>query len=302
MKKLLLLCLCILTVLSLASCGFVSGLFTENGEYVRCDKDGTPNKDGGYILFGEYPQSLKAIDVEITDKTDARGYYLGSDGSYYAKITATPNSEEYTFADGSDVSANAEYYFKVEPIRWRILSESEDSIVILCDSVIANGAYQADLTKNKNNSYTSANGAPSGTFANDYFYSGVRSWLNGEFSKAAFSDTECEIILTSSLDSNTEDKIYLLSLSEATCADYGFNTDASAYDEARRLTVSDYARATGAFIKTNDDYYGNGSFWLRTPHPDTSNSAYRLDSAGGVDEGYVNRAQYGIAPVLKIKP
>ena len=190
MKKLLSLCLCIFTLLSLASCSLVSNLFNKSKEYVRCDKDGTPNKEGSYILFGEYPQSLKAGDVEINGETDARGYYLGSDGAYYAKVTATPNSEEYTFADGSAVSASTEYYFKVEPIRWRILSESEDSIVILCDSVIANAAYQADMTKTNTNSYTSANGAPTGTFANDYFYSGVRAWLNGEFYKSAFSDAE----------------------------------------------------------------------------------------------------------------
>ena len=55
-----------------------------------CDKEGKPSDEGEYVLFGEYPQSLKAPDVEITETVDGRGYCLGTDGEYYAKVVASP--------------------------------------------------------------------------------------------------------------------------------------------------------------------------------------------------------------------
>ena len=85
-------------------------------------------RDGDYIYFGEYPQTLKADDVTITSETDSRGYYLGSDGNYYAMVTADPYvdgmaadpTSKSTFTTGASVIEGEVYYFKVEPIRWRI--------------------------------------------------------------------------------------------------------------------------------------------------------------------------------------
>lgn len=53
--------------------------------------------EGTIFAFGEYPQALKENDVEITTTVDSRGYYLGSDGAYYAKVTATPAGTGYKF-------------------------------------------------------------------------------------------------------------------------------------------------------------------------------------------------------------
>jgi uncharacterized repeat protein (TIGR02543 family) len=73
-------------------------------------------RDGDYIYLGEYPQTLKSDDVTITKTIDERGYYLGSDGFYYAKYST--------------------YYFKVEPIRWRILTEQDGKAFLFCDIII----------------------------------------------------------------------------------------------------------------------------------------------------------------------
>ena len=43
-----------------------------------------------YLYFGEYPQTIKSSDVAVTDIKDDRGYYLGSDGCYYARVLARP--------------------------------------------------------------------------------------------------------------------------------------------------------------------------------------------------------------------
>ena len=126
--------------------------FTEEGEQVRyCDcgkKDFEPIpskkqddnlayvRDGEFIYFGEYPQTIKADNVTITETQDDRGHYLGSDGFYYAKVKATPCASYYTFSTGEAIDGGKDYYFKVEPIRWRILNEENGEALLLCDNII----------------------------------------------------------------------------------------------------------------------------------------------------------------------
>ena len=200
-------------------------------------------RDGDYIYFGEYPQTIKADDVTITDTTDERGYYLGSDGSYYAKVTADPYNSGYIFSTKTPITEGPVYYFKVDPIRWRILSEENGEAFLLCDSIIDNQRFD-------NNS-------------NNYAESEIRAWLNSTFYETAFSELERAIILITEVDNslasttnssnpyvceNTNDKIFLLSCAEATNSAYGFSSDIMEYDIARRLLCSDYSRATGTYM------------------------------------------------------
>ena len=238
-------------------------------------------RDGDYIYFGEYPQSLKAVDVTITDVQDSRGYYLGSDNFYYAKVIATSNTN-VSFSTGATVSDGAVYYFKVEPIRWRILTVDGANALILCDSIIANMSYQSNCEFMQVNAFkgdcTTGNGAPKLTYANTYEYSDVRVWLNQTFYENAFSELQKEIILTTKVDNSwrssdstsaslnaytcrdTDDKVFILSYKEATSFSLGFSAY-SVSDTARKLGVSDYAIANGA-----NCYEGFGVWWLRSPY------------------------------------
>ena len=56
----------------------------------------------GYVYFGEYPQTIKANEVEITDIQDNRGYFLGSDGFYYARVISRPYYCVWTDKDSTD--------------------------------------------------------------------------------------------------------------------------------------------------------------------------------------------------------
>ncbi|HKL73528.1 MAG TPA: InlB B-repeat-containing protein, partial [Clostridia bacterium] len=257
------------------------------------------------IWFGEYPQTLKASNITITGTTDSRGYYLGGDGYYYSKVTATPHAKGYKFSSNETVTSGTIYYFKVEPIKWRILNESEGTALILCDSIIKNKHYSYDNGINDidNNS-------------NDYKESEIRAWLNNEFYTTAFNTLQQGLINTTSIDNspkstgymdnpytcdNTEDKIFLPSHSEMVNADYCFNNDYMASDTARRRLTSDYSRATGVNIKTDINYYGNGYWWLRSPY---QHNGYTVSLVvgeghiGGID--FVNETFYGIVPALVI--
>lgn len=292
---------------NIAVCGGTSfalyDLFlTRNLIYTRMDAEGNPDANGEYILFGEYPQTIKTDDVTITSEIDARGYYLGTDGTYYAKVTATPWGR-YSFSTGENVASGTEYYFKVEPIRWRILSENERSAFILCDSILANGAYDSG---NHNN----------------YADSDVRMWLNESFYKLAFHDLQQALIYTTTVNNsasttgdkanshwannpyaceNTKDKVFLLSWEEATCLDYGFDAP-SINDPARCMQVSDYARATGARMSTIGDDSGNGFWWLRSPIYYSNSGAYFVFTDGHIGhDTSVNDLDCGIVPALQIR-
>ena len=218
-----------------------------------CDEPVTHYRDGDYIYFGEYPQTLKEDNVTITSSKDSRGYFLGSDGYYYAKVVAD-QGWGYKFSTGATITKATTYYFKVEPIRWRILSEDGESAFILCDSIIEIHAY--DLGG-----------------GNVYKDSGVRSWLNGTFYRTTFTELQRDMILTTTLTTKwdnradsaayyTEDKIFLLSHSEAMDSAYGFIPNSA---RGKTMQTSDYLRAKGVNMSTDSSYYGNGDWLLRSP-------------------------------------
>ncbi len=299
-------------------CGAIEPKDSNDKQYIRSDKDGTPNENGDYIFFGEYPQTIKADDVTITTTTDSRGYYLGSDGNYYAAVTATPYTSGYTFTNNATIVSGTVYYFKVDPIRWRILSIDGETAFILCDSVIADMAYQSDYTYDRSTDkyYTTANGAPDGTYVNNYKYSDVRAWLNSTFYKTAFTELQREIILTTTVDNSaystgyssnpnvcedTEDKIFLLSCRDVTNSAYGFSFSRYEYDIARRMQASDYSRAMGVYMSTSSSYYGNAYWWLRSPNFNYTFLALVVSDDGYVHDGHNNSYSSGVVPALQIR-
>lgn len=235
-------------------------------------------RDGNYIYFGEYPQTIKSDNVTITSSIDSRGYYLGSDGSYYAMITATPRNSNYSkFSNGALVTEGTVYYFKVEPIRWRILNEGNGETLLLCDTIIA--AHRFDDN------------------SNNYAESEIRAWLNATFYEMAFSTIQQEIILTTEVKNNvcenTNDKIFLLSAGEVTNSEYGFPSDD---DIARRMLTSDYSMATGVTMIGSS----NGYWWLRTSYVAYATNAWYVESVGRVNNHSITNV-IGVVSALRIR-
>ena len=272
-------------------------------------------RDGEYIYFGEYPQTIKADDVEITNVVDSRGYYLGSDGCYYAKLVSKVRTTVYKFSNGNNIEKAAVYYFKVEPIRWRILEEKDGEALIFCDVILNNMEYQSTYVAEGDNYTTTANGAVEEVYANNYRYSDVRAWLNGQFIDYAFNSNQNSIILTTTVDNSvestgyasniyvcedTQDKAFILSYAEVINPDYGFAAE-EVKDEARLIKSSDYAIANGMLINTYTEQYGCGYWWLRSPI-DTYSMIVRNISGGGTAGGNISiYANYnGVVPAMRI--
>ena len=212
---------------------------------------------------------------------------------------ATPCSSGYTFSTGTTVTSGTEYYFKVEPIRWRILSESDGTALIFCDSIISNHRYDDS--------------------SNNYMNSEIRQWLNEQFYETAFDELQREIILTTTVDNsvystgyspnpyvceNTDDKIFLLSYRDVVNSSYGFSSENSNYDTARSMLTSDYSRATGVYMDTTPSYYGNGWWWLRSANDVNSDHVRDVYVDGFIYEDGFYHVDYtgaGIVPALQIQ-
>ena len=98
---------------------------------LKAGTDGSAGTEATYVLFGEWPQTVKAQDVEITKLIDQdKHLYLGSDGCKYFKMQANPNpNKDGLFSDGSIIVDEMEYYFKVEPIKWIVLTDNYNEML-----------------------------------------------------------------------------------------------------------------------------------------------------------------------------
>lgn len=245
-------------------------------------------KDGNYIYFGFYPQTIKNNSVVVSSEVNSNGYYTGSDNAYYAKVVAKPYGSGYRFSNSSSVAYDTFYYFKVEPIKWRILSEENGTVFLLCDSIIEKHRFDSNST--------------------NYAESEIRTWLNETFYSTAFTELHQTLINTTKIDNEvTEDKVFLLSHKEATNSEYGLNL---------RMQTSDYARAMGIRMLCENDNYGNGCWWLSSPGYSASGngiqyvhfygficgdvSHYASTTNGIQTSNFASITNYGVVPALKI--
>lgn len=264
-----------------------------------------------YINYGKYPQTVVSdnsliLALNNLTETNSEGYYK-YDGNEYAKLTATPDSGGYKFSDNTIVVSGTTYYFKVEPIKWRIISNNDGTIQLLSEYIIDSQYYHP-------NANTRTIGGKT-IYSNNYEHSYIREWLNNSFYNKAFGTPDQNAILTTLVDNsasttssssnsyasnNTNDKIYLLSYQDSINSNYGFATSTSS-NNTRYAVTTDYARAKGAFIDTSTNTYGNGFWWLRSPNSDYSNLAYLVLFDGTMTDNGVYHAYVGVRPALQIK-
>ncbi len=312
-------------------------------------------RDGDYIYFGTYPQS-EVTDEILTTALSAQagslpsasnpanwtsyGYYISSTvtdfmwyidltyggeqyrGVYFTSyrpcFTGYLSSTDYSYQDNNGYSVSTVYWFKYEPIKWRILSEEGGEALILCEMIIDSQEYY------DNSSTRTINGST--VYANNYAYSNIRTFLNETFYNTAFTSLQKELILLTEVDNsarstnpdndstyynsgtntyaceNTSDYIFLLSVQEVTKSAYGFSTMVSDYDSVRQKKTTDYAQCQGAYTCTDSSYEGNGWWWLRSPLYNHSNLARDVYYYGNANYDLsVDGTSRGIVPALKIK-
>ena len=320
-------------------------------------------REGDYIYFGSYPQTvvtddrvkigLTALAGDLPTAEDSKnwtsyGYYIEGEvvdymwyidlaynevkyrGVYFTsyrpdethRLSKAANSQQ----DDNGYNVSTVYWFKYEPIKWRILSEANGEALILCEMIIDSREYCNFDEETQQTVKYSHNGG--NVYANNYALSDIRAWLNDTFYNTAFSALQKEYIklttvkndLTSAnpnsdptfetrdkyvsfLCEDTEDHIFLLSFQEATNDAYGYNPDMeNVADAAREKIPTDYAKSQGVKVSKDTGYVGNGTYWwLRTPAEYAAYSSrgvlYNGAAGGGIG---VSNVHVGVVPALVI--
>ena len=114
----------------------------------------------------------------------------------------------------------------------------------------------------------------------------LRKWLNEDFLNAAFTDQEKAMIPITRLGNVTQDKVFLLSTTEA--------NEYFSFDNTRQCEVTDYAIENGS-----GTYWW---WWLRSPNFYSSSSAPIVYTTGDIDVHgrYVDYALTAVRPALWI--
>ncbi len=304
--------------------------------------------DDHYLLFGTYPQSavsessvVSALNAQTgglptesdsgswtsydyyMDGSNATDFMWYKDISYggekYRGVYFTsyrkrniPKSGVGYAQDENGYVLSTVYWFKYEPIKWKILSEEGGETFIFCDMIIDSQEFN---TTGGNSSFEHNGGVG---YANNYALSSVRKWLNQTFYQTAFSNLQKQLIVLATVDNSArsanpnnnqfgffsgvntyaggqvEDRVFLLSVQEATNSDYGFSSSWSITDPARHKTCTDYSKSQGLDV-------GLMSWWLRSPFSKQPEDAFCQHYNYVADRDYVFLTYYGISPALKIR-
>ena len=212
------------------------------------------------------------------------------------KILGYENSAQHYRHDGEY------HYFKVEPLKWRVLAKEGSVLTLLCDRAPDRVLFNEEDTDT------------------DWSRSSLRSYLNDEkngFIAKAFSKEEQALLRKANNENKanpdydtssgpaTEDKVYILSNDEVFASEaadaYGFYPGHGFDDPAKRFTSTPYAKFHGAWWSPVSPYRGN-SFWcMRTSGYTPSNVTYICDFGYIYSRGTsVACDDAGVVPVIKV--
>ena len=241
---------------------------------------------------------------------------------YRPKRSCFTPTENKSAQDDDGYYINQIYYFKYEPLTWRVLDPDEG--YVMCNNVIDAQIFQIysymKLESNGNDQkrYIFYNSKEYKNYCCDWKTSSIREWLNNDFYNTAFSQYEKEQIGKSYLENKcfntieydgapTYDKIFVMSYFDVKNSKYGFNSDEHANDPARRLKSTDYAKCQGCgrYLrydgedKSIDEYSG---WMLRSPGYSGGISWVSPDGWSDTRYGCDSVSLLGISPAFKFNP
>ena len=294
-----------------------------------------------YMTLGSWPQTIKAATVDVSDQCESKTvgdftYYKGSDGEWYAKIKEDGCSGVYSDGTAVGQGGTSEQWFKVEPIKWRVLTADYNGTgkkLLFAENILIAKRYNdrpsfSTIVNNYKNSEIRKwlNSNVNGYYSNSnhcYYYDAVSDYSDsGGFLKTAFTDAELAKIAATSVvnnarstnpdddatrwnkgnnkyasDTPTNDKVFLLSVQEATKNAYGFDACTAykgdgTHDESTRIRqATDYAKASGAA----------GHWILRSPYFDDEvvvRYVGNQGAAGAYSTTSVTTKTVGVVPAL----
>jgi len=261
---------------------------------------------GDIISFGLYPQT-KVTNAGLI--TALNGCTLSADntvlygGDKYQRVYFTQYSPRYltfdptaenSYQDDNGYFINTVYWFKFEPVGWRVLSNTDGVLMIMADKILDTAFYDETLA-----SVT-------------WETSALRAWLNSDFYGKVFTINEKTKVLPSTIvnENNpwsgaaggnvTADRLFLLSYADTINTSYGFNSVYDTVDASRQVKGTDYSKSRGLFVASTT-YAGNSRWWLRSPGWNSVNAGYVSQSGNSSSYAQVINADIGIRPVCRIR-
>ena len=207
------------------------------------------------VRYGAYPQTVVSSTRTIAALNALEKPFLNDwyyyNGSFYAKQIANPKSSaSYTFDNGEAIKNGETYWFKCEPITWRIINTNDDWYYLFSSLVLDIHRYDDDSIFYKD--------------------SEIRYWLNNEFYNTAFALNESFIRITDVDNSastlrdnnsslaceNTQDKVFLPSYQECRSM-----SSKNSHNESNSSSII-YTTPTD-WVKSNE--YASNTWWTRSP-------------------------------------
>ncbi len=218
-------------------------------------------------------------------------------------MTSSAENINQTDQDDNGYELNKVYYFKFEPLKWKVIDPDEG--YVMCVDVIDAQAYNNFiLYRESDDKYYNSDACD--VFASDWESSSLREWLNKDFYNTAFTSEEKskigktyntnEATFTDTGAKDTEDFIFPISYEDGINSKYGFMTGPNQNDSAKQKTGTDYAKIQGLIVANT----GYSSWWTRSARNCLSAESGSYD--GRLLHKYVNTAYFGVVPAFKFFP
>ncbi len=276
----------------------------------------TLSKDNKYVTYGLYPQShvkdeTLLSELDALTSSSVNDWYLFN-GNYYKKVTSSTYKgiAEYTFDDGDTIVNGASYWFKCEPIKWRILSLDSGVYTLLSDSLLDYaGVYQESSDSSiegEKTIYPSSYQNSNVIDKLDFFVNEAFA-LNSTYLKETIIKNDASTTSSSEnkyiCDSDMKVKSYLLSYQDYVNTAYGFTNDGGVSSSRQALTT-DYARSIGSWINyqdtQNSDLKMAGTYLTRSPSSEYSYAVNVISSVGAIRSYAVNNEGHSLRPAINI--
>lgn len=238
--------------------------------------------DYNYYINSQITSYMWYIDLPLGDDI-YRGVYFTSYRLYNTSVSQSAGS---SYQDDNGYFINNTYWFKFDPIQWKIRDLSADKAFLVSNLILDCQDF---------NPFTVARNINGNTvYANNYEYSSIRTWLNSKFYNVSFDSEQKSRILTTLVDNslpttgypslpyvcnNTCDKVFLLSYSEASSSNYLFSTNAD-----RVFVSTEYSQSQNLYVYLSSNKEC-GRWFLRSPaeNPQTNaNYLVRSTHNGGI--------------------
>lgn len=248
-----------------------------------------------YFILDEELDYMFYIDIDLDNDNiyDYRGVYFNR---YIPYDTHESDIETHAIQLYNDYYINTVYFFKYEPIKWNILEENDESMILITDTIIDTKVYYPSYSKD----LVDHEGLLA--YANNYELSTIRKWLNKDFYDSSFNTNEKEIIEKTLVNNSTSRNDYIENYKSNDTLDYVYllsNDEVVDYykEKADRLSKSsDYAKIEGL-----NQIAGIGIWQTRSPYSSNPNYTLIVNLAGTIIHTEANSTFTGIRPVIVIK-